>query len=66
MMEALEHVDATVSVVELKALARRLLPESSPTRSVVERQPDRVPLSDYFVLAKLVSRQLTWELSLGA
>jgi hypothetical protein len=62
-MEALEQVDATVSVAELKALARRLLPESSPTRAVVERQPDLVPLSDYFVLAKLVSRQLTWELS---
>jgi len=61
-MEAL-GVDTTVSVAELKALARRLLPESSPTRAVVERQPDHVPLSDYFVLAKLVSRQLTWELS---
>ena len=62
-MEAVEKVDGTVSVAELKALARRLLPESSPTRAVVERQPDRVPLSDYFVLAKLVSRQLTGELS---
>jgi hypothetical protein len=62
-MEVLGQVDTTVSVAELKALARRLLPESSPTRAVVERQPDRVPLSDYFVLAKLVSRQLTWELS---
>ena len=65
-MEALEHVDATVNVAELKARARRLLPESSPTRAVIERQPDRVPLSDYFVLAKLVSRQLTWELSRAA
>lgn len=62
-MEVLGQVDTTVSVAELKALARRLLPEASPTRVVVERQPDLVPFSDYFVLAKLVSRQLTWELS---
>jgi hypothetical protein len=39
-------VDAAVSVAELKALARRLLPESSPARAVVERQPDRVPITD--------------------
>ena len=62
-MEAPRQVHAAVSVAELKALARRLLPESSPTRAVVERQPDLVPFSDYFALAKLVSRQLTWELS---
>jgi hypothetical protein len=62
-LEALGQIHATVSLAELKALARRLLPESSPTRAVVERQPDLVPLPDYFVMAKLVSRQLTWELS---
>jgi hypothetical protein len=49
--------------MQLKALARRNLPVTSPTRAVVESQPDYVALEEYFVLAKLVSRQLTGELA---
>jgi hypothetical protein len=52
-----------VCLKQLKALVRRNLPEASPTRAVIESQPDYVVQQEYFVLAKLVSRQLTSELS---
>lgn len=55
--------EVEVCLRQLKSLARRNLPESSPTRVVIESQPDYMGQQEYFFLAKLVSRQLTNELS---
>ena len=55
--------ETEVCLRQLKTLARRNLPESSHTRAVIESQPDNLAQTEYFALAKLVSRQLTRELS---
>jgi hypothetical protein len=57
-MQSPDHVQAQVSMIELKGLARTMLPASSALRHLILAEPDFLPAEEAAVKAKVFSKLL--------
>jgi hypothetical protein len=62
-MQSPDFVQALVSIVDLKNLARTTLPSSSALRDLVLSEPDHVPEDELLIKLRLYSRLLYRELN---
>ncbi len=61
-MQASDHPQAVVSLVELKKLARTKLPPSSVLRDLILSEPDFVPDEEVTIKVRMYSKLLYREL----
>jgi len=57
-MQSPDQVQAQVSMIELKSLARNMLPASSALRHLILSEPDFLPAEEAAIKAKIFSRLL--------